>query len=74
MKNHAVAIGSKVRSYDFRGDKSCFVEGIVTELREFDMTIRATREVFDNQEFSTTRTVMTHTEVFPGWEDRIEIL
>lgn len=50
-----IAVGDSVRSYDFAGTRSCYVEGVVEALtgpmegcRRYK--VRVQRRVFDNQE------------------------
>lgn len=74
-------IGDVVRSYDFRGNKNCYFEGIIESIDGAAATFMAstTKQVWDGVEIETKSQMFT--SQLPSmnwlddvWADRIELV
>lgn len=70
--NYEFSIGDIVRSYDFRGNKECYVVGAVTDTDHNYITLDVILEVWQNKVLAVDkRVVRTSVEVFNDWTDRL---
>ena len=70
--NYNFSVGDVIRSYDFRGNKECYVIGTVTEMDHNYITLDVILEVWQDKVLAVDKlAVRTSIEIMNDWTDRL---
>jgi hypothetical protein len=74
MKIHEVQVGDRIRSFDFKGEYDCYLEGTVERIDKWYLYFIAEHQMFGGELNKVEKPVRTAREVIRDWSDRIQVI
>jgi hypothetical protein len=66
-----VKVGTKIRSYDFAGNLDCYLEGVVTDIKDGLFHCATTKVVWDDEELEATSPDFRTPELGNMWNEEM---